>query len=507
MKIRPPLVVFVYIVSANVPLWAASRLFGLQLKGWFNIELAALGILALVFSRLPVRMLFLCAIVLDIVSGISWTYMLTSSDLLQSRYSVGEYVAAHAWSVTAIVFVVAAGTLVSTAVLSRLDSSRDRRTAAVMLGAFIAFCLIADIKTGQIRTFHPDSQGGTICWTREPLRLIRHAHSYQKTVTNGAVVPFARASTMLIDADSIASRRQQAKQPNVVLVLVESWGKPLSREVGEALVRPYMSDGIRKKYTVSQGAVGFFGATVAGEGRELCGSTIGFEVIQASSAQLKNCLPAWFRQMNYHTTAVHGFTGAMFERRDWYARAGFEERWFREGLETEGLERCPGAFPGICDAQVAGWIGRRLLAKEDSPQFVYWVTLNSHLPVPIPNRVENPPACSGTLPTAFDAALCSWYQLIFNVHRSVSELAIAPSSRPTIFIVVGDHAPPFSSDEHRSQFSGSVVPYVVLMPKEQSDAVPPRSIAAAHDLVRSQRHERRRVRPIHLAEARYDPGL
>lgn len=498
---------FVYVIFANVPLWVASRLLGLQLKGLFNVELSALGILALVLPRSLVRISLLCAIVLDIVSSVSWTYMLTSYDLLQSRSSVGEYVAAHLCVVTGIVLLVATVALVAPRVLSHLNSPHERPTAAVMLTAFIAFCLIADIRTGQVRTFHPDSQRGGIRLTREPIRLMRRAGTYQKMVTRGPVVPFARASMMLIDAGSIDLRRLPAKQPNVVLVLVESWGKPISREVDEALVRPYMSDDIRRRYTVSQGTVGFYGPTVAGEARELCGNTIGFNVIHATSAQLKNCLPAWFRQRSYHTTAVHGFTAAMFERNDWYAKAGFEERWFREGLEREGLERCPGPFPGTCDAQVAGWIGKRLLTKEDSPQFVYWVTLNSHLPVSIPNRVESPPVCPGTLPADFDETLCSWYQLVFNVHRSVSELAMVSSSRPTIFIVVGDHAPPFSSDGRRSRFSGSVVPYVVLMPKEQTDDVPQNSIAAVHDLIRTPRHERKRARAIRLGEARYDPGF
>ena len=106
---------------------------------------------------------------------------------------------------------------------------------------------------------------------------------------------------------------------------------------------------------------------------------------------------------------------------------------------------CPGPFPGICDAAAAGWIGDRLEQDIGSPQFIYWVTLNSHLPVPVPNEVKSAPACSDHEITAGDAAMCSWYQLVFNVHRSVSGLALRQTKRPTIFLIVGDHAPPFAS--------------------------------------------------------------
>jgi hypothetical protein len=479
-------------------MWLAAHVLGLQLAGYFNLELAAIGILVVAISPLPIWILLLCATALDIVSSISWTYMLPPFDLLQSARSVGEYLPSHVWALAAVVLALAVGSLASVVVLSRLESGHERRMAALILGTFSACCIITDLKTGQIRTFHPDKLVGSIRLTREPLRVLRLAQRYGGRFAGGPVAPFDRASTLPIQRVSMDSFGQQLNRPNVVLVLVESWGKPLSRDVDESLVRPYMSDRIQRKYTVSVGTVGFYGPTVAGEARELCGSTMGFEIIHATSAQLKSCLPAWFRQMNYHTTAIHGFAGGMFQRKDWYARAGFEERWFREGLAQEGLARCTGAFPGICDAAVPGWIGRHLLAREDSPQFVYWVTLNSHLPVPVPNAVRDSPTCSGTLPATFDAPLCSWYQLIFNVHRSVSELALAPSSRPTIFIVVGDHAPPFSNNERRRQFSGSVVPYVVLMPKQETDALSQGSIAAVH--------ERKRVRPIHLSEARYDPG-
>jgi phosphoglycerol transferase MdoB-like AlkP superfamily enzyme len=155
----------------------------------------------------------------------------------------------------------------------------------------------------------------------------------------------------------------------------------------------------------------------------------------------------------------------MFERSSWYRKIHFEETWFRSQLSQEGLPECPGPFPGICDAAIPGWIEGRL-QHANEPQFIYWLTLNSHLPVPITNMVKDPPSCSSTA-VLEDDGICAWYRLVFNVHRSVAELARKAEGRPTVFVVVGDHAPPFSSEKRRDEFSHSVVPYIVLSPKRE----------------------------------------
>jgi phosphoglycerol transferase MdoB-like AlkP superfamily enzyme len=70
--------------------------------------------------------------------------------------------------------------------------------------------------------------------------------------------------------------------------------------------------------------------------------------------------------------------------------------------------------------------------------------------------------------TSSDPAVCSWYQLISVVSQSMRDLALKPQGRPTIFVIVGDHAPPFDRDSERSQFSANEVPYVILLPKSDT---------------------------------------
>ena len=134
-------------------------------------------------------------------------------------------------------------------------------------------------------------------------------------------------------------------------------------------------------------------------------------------------------------------------------------------LEHDGAALCDGALPGICDADVAQWIGTRLLATRDQhPMFVHWVTLNSHLPVPSLASKSQSGDCA-VIGIDREPSLCSWFTRVLLVHNSVAKLALMPGLRPTVFVIVGDHAPPFLRASRRARFSQTNVPYVLLMPR------------------------------------------
>jgi phosphoglycerol transferase MdoB-like AlkP superfamily enzyme len=164
----------------------------------------------------------------------------------------------------------------------------------------------------------------------------------------------------------------------------------------------------------------------------------------------------------------------MFRRDDWYARLGFGKEIFEPELEERGLPNCPGAFPGICDTAVPKWIGNEILSTASSaPKFVYWVTLNSHIPVPAHVNLPADGICKSRADLQGSNALCSWFRLVRAVHESVQQLALEPTGRPTIFVVVGDHAPPFANPRNRVRFSETRVPFVILVPKALSRASRP----------------------------------
>jgi Sulfatase len=475
IKIRVFFVVFVYLVAANVPFWIASRSIGLVLIGLFNAEFLIIGMLSVFLRRRLTLVLLLCAIFLDIVRGIGMTYLLSPSEMLRSvRYLLGV-APSHLWHVIVIAICIAIACLLAVFVSCDGASNRERGWVAATLLAFFLFCGVADVLSGHTGLLPRDAQLGMPRLARFPAHFLVVSEWQNETLRGlsrtGASASVMSASTRLAGLDiAPASLGSGAMLPNVVLILVESWGKPRATDLDEALVQPYADARLSERYTVRQGTVPFHGATVAGEARELCGSAMGFGLLAASASQLKSCLPTRMNGMGYHSMGVHGFSDRMFDRGEWYRRIGFNETWFRDGLQRNGLPLCPGAFYGVCDSAVSGWIGDRLQRDFDSPQFIYWVTLNSHLPVPVSNMVKSPPACDDRRLTAESPALCSWYQLEFNVHRSVAALALRETARPTVFLIVGDHAPPFGAAKLRGQFSDQVVPYVLLVPKRGAEA-------------------------------------
>jgi phosphoglycerol transferase MdoB-like AlkP superfamily enzyme len=214
--------------------------------------------------------------------------------------------------------------------------------------------------------------------------------------------------------------------------------------------------------------VPFNGATVAGEARELCENSFGPHILKASATELHNCLPFRLAALGYHRIALHGMSGHMFDRLKWYGTIGFQEMWFSDQFKQQGLPDCLGAFIGTCDASIAYWMGRRLAQRNVDPDFIHWVTLNSHLPVLVPLPLAVGAPCLPSLSLSPNTPLCSWYQLISNVHQSVVRVAMTDLARPTIFVIVGDHAPPFVDPVLRKSFSRTLVPYVLLLPRQTS---------------------------------------
>jgi len=443
---------------------------GLLVTGLFNVEVVIIGILSVFLRRGLTIGLLLVAILLDILRGINATYMLSPSEMFLSARYIFESKSVHLSDIVVISICTALICLALSLISSGPMSVSERVFVASTLAVFALFCGVADVRAGQTKTLQGDSQFRNYRLTRFPAHSLVMSEWTQRRIKSSiatgtdALVPSASTRLVRLDTGS-APLGTSATPPNVVLVLVESWGQSRAADLEAAIVRPYAGVGLSERYTVSEGTVPFHGATLNGESRELCGNAMGIGLLGASPSQLKGCLPAKMNGMGYHSIGVHGFSGRMFDRSEWYRKIGFNETWFREGLQRSGLPICPGPFPGICDAAASVWIGDQLQKNSDSPQFVYWVTLNSHLPVPISNMVASPPACEGNASTAQSPALCSWYQLEFNVHRSVAELAMRETARPTVFLLVGDHSPPFSSAKLRNQFSDQVVPYVLLVPK------------------------------------------
>lgn len=249
---------------------------------------------------------------------------------------------------------------------------------------------------------------------------------------------------------------------NVVMVVVESLGNLTDEKARARIVAPIYDPRIRSKYDVSYGRVVYYGSTTSGEMRELCNTRTPFAEFTKASGF--TCLPERMRTRGYATTAIHAFYSGMFERNTWYPRVGFEKMDFAETLMQRLNRRCGKVFRGACDADLPPLIERRA-AKTKRPDFIYWLTLNTHFPVPVGEartdfNCEKPDNGFGV------PRVCRMAELWHDVFNSVAELALDPAIGPAEILVVGDHGPPLWSKRGRSEFEAGKVPWYRLTPRD-----------------------------------------
>ena len=482
-RLRLLIYVLFYTVFANIPYWTASREFGFMQLGWFCVEYALLGLLALFIAPVWAACLLFLLTAVDILCGICRSYYLTIEGCFYGRNLFHSMPDSRLYA-TLAVLLLALLTAGGAAILQTDEMTvRTRARAGVCLVAFCCLIAVAEIVTAVRTTGHipkliaaPDkidtSRSATARLERIPiLRLLRIEYTEakiratEKTPTD-TVSPVLNATDLALSSAGIGSAKPREELPNLVIVLVESWGLSSNQAMNVALTHPYFTPAILARYTVQQGSVPFYGGTIAGEARELCGNSMGYRLLNSTADKLKGCLPDRLGMLGYETVALHGMDGNMFDRSNWWRTIGFQQRWFHDQFKQQALPDCAGAFIGTCDAAIAGWIGQRIERPDANPEFIHWMTLGSHLPLPVPSGVPSADECLASLSLRPGSALCSWYQLIDNVHSSVSQVALGKLARPTIFVVVGDHAPPFGDDAMRRSFSRSVVPYILLLPRE-----------------------------------------
>jgi len=256
--------------------------------------------------------------------------------------------------------------------------------------------------------------------------------------------------------------------PRIVLTVVESLGSfrdstLQARQLG-SLLRP----SLRERYRIRTGSVRFQGSTVPGELRELCRLVAGSVRPEEEPLEDAACLPARLRAQGYRTLAAHGFRSSVFDRTRWYPSLGFDRVYFaRELGDAIGAERrCGLTFRGLCDADVAAWLHRRL-AEEEAPLFAYWLTLNAHLPLQEPDDGGASRGCGHPPVLTERPELCRLVRHHEIVFDALAAMAQDPELAPTAFLVVGDHAPAFLDRSLRDRFDSERVPYVILWPRGQ----------------------------------------
>ncbi|HEX8061621.1 MAG TPA: sulfatase-like hydrolase/transferase [Allosphingosinicella sp.] len=279
--------------------------------------------------------------------------------------------------------------------------------------------------------------------------------SYKRTPQAGA---FFTSAVQESGLERIATGER-----HVVVIMVEAMGLPSDRALRRRLFDLWARPSVRARYSVTEGDSLFYGSTTNGEMRELCGRWA--EYAEVMERRDPSCLPARLRARGYRTQATHTFNGTFFERNVWYPNIGFESMRFAPEVIRAGAERCPGVFVGACDRDVPKQLAA-ILKSARQPQFLYWLTVNSHLPL-VESSALHTDECA-----SFDAGLaaefpmiCRLMKLYDETGRSLAGEITADGFPDTDILIVGDHIPPFFDRYHREQFEPDSVPWILLRPR------------------------------------------
>jgi hypothetical protein len=256
---------------------------------------------------------------------------------------------------------------------------------------------------------------------------------------------------------------------NLMIVIVESLGQPVrNREMERLVFARYRQSDVTSRFDLTRGTSLYYNSTTSGEVRELCGRW--GDYFDYLDKPTDGCLPARLRRAGYETSAYHSFSGKFFERETWWPNVGFQHRTFGDQLLAQGLPECGGVFPGACDREVPRLLADRL-KHADKPQFVYWLTLNSHLPVP-PGENLDDTHCQDIAPTiAKDyPMICRQFAIWHDLDAALAKEITAPDFPPTDILIVGDHMPPYFDRRLRREFAPDRVPWLLLRWKDDQPA-------------------------------------
>ncbi len=268
--------------------------------------------------------------------------------------------------------------------------------------------------------------------------------------------------------DSGFAARADGKR-HLVLIVVEAMGLPRGNpEMSKLLFAPLVDNpDVQARYDFKRGTTPYYNSTTAGEIRELCGRWGDYyELVDRKDG---SCLPTTLAKKGYDTLAMHSFTGSFFKREDWYPNIGFERREFGADMMKDGAEKCGGVFPGACDRQIPSQIAAKLKAA-GKPTFLYWLTLNAHLPVPagLNLNVDNCERVSPFLKAEYPQ-ICRQFAIYHDIETALASEITAADFPDADILLVGDHMPPYFDRHHRTQFDPAHVPWLYLRRKDNAD--------------------------------------
>jgi phosphoglycerol transferase MdoB-like AlkP superfamily enzyme len=243
-------------------------------------------------------------------------------------------------------------------------------------------------------------------------------------------------------------KRQSSIPPQVVLMVVESWGE--KKNALSAIANDVAGQGFQ---VIKYGFSVYRGSTLSGEFRELCSTYLQPSDGLMDAMKDLRCAPQFMHDKGYDVVGFHGYKKTFYARATFWTRFGIQHQNFGEDLA--GQPECPGPFPGVCDENlIQDGIG--MLDAAGKPTFLYMLTLSSHEPVD-PDALQRHGAYFNEIPVVHPTQNIT--------RRAISSLVTDLKNRHhracTLVYVVGDHQPP-SASAGGGIFETGKVPYLMF---------------------------------------------
>ena len=266
--------------------------------------------------------------------------------------------------------------------------------------------------------------------------------------------------------NDITSSTVANRETNLFLVIVEGLGAQANPVSKALLSKHFQNQPLLDRFDVKFGTSNYFGSTTGAESRELCGRWGDYrDYLTAPS--YPNCLPNELAALGYETTSFHGFTPDMFSRDHWHPHIGFQTLKFENELlaayPKAFPERCGSLFKGLCDTDIAAAVKAELIKADGKKRFVYWLTLNTH--VPFVAKEKSAMKCGTPESEIENKTVCQLTELWSDLFEQLSIIAADPNLPPTDILIVGDHNTPLFARAARENFTQGKVAWYYLKDK------------------------------------------
>ena len=251
--------------------------------------------------------------------------------------------------------------------------------------------------------------------------------------------------------------KHQKDNSTLLIITLESLGIP-NNNSDEYLLESHIKEKLTNYDLIEKFSEKTKGGTLNGELRLLCGIKNAGNISHFVDKRnlFDECIPNYVKKLGLASVAVHGNSGAFYDRNKIYPALGFDDFVSFESIPIfEKNTSCSKVFNAICDSQVTSIALDEKRRKNKIPaKIAYVMTIDTHFPLQtISKEVEN-----GNQ----NLALNTYYSAVNKSISEISDSIRASNPSPDYVIIHGDHPPPFLDVSLRSQFKQNEVPVFIF---------------------------------------------